>query len=447
MIRPRILTILFGLLLVACANRLEGQVADSTTNQPGTTTGWPTSPPRILQVVVVGNKKTKEAVILREMRVKAGDPADAHRIEQDRRRVLSLGLFSQVEMDLAEATDGMVLLVNVSERPYYFIPFPILYPNYGYWDKLSYGAGVLHTNFRGMNENIMASAWFGYNPGFRLAYVKPWLFRKRLATTFSIFQTTVQSRSLKIPTFEEHHRGVEWSVTKGFGFFTSVTGTLGFQRVMVEPGRAGLTLSPSGKDRLPSLQVAVRYDSRDLAQYPHRGWQSQLWARQTGWRGGTANYWRYGVDGRRYQPLGEQWTLATRAMVILSRRRVPVYDRLYLGYAEHVRGHFSDITEGENLGLGSVELRFPLKAVRYYVLRAPSFVGGEQTVKFGMSAGVFAEAGAAWFQDEKLSSRKFETGFGFGLHFHLPYVEVLRLDLGFTGDFQSEYLVATGVAF
>jgi hypothetical protein len=41
----------------------------------------------------------------------------------------------------------------------------------------------------------------------------------------------------------------------------------------------------------------------------------------------------------------------------------------------------------------------------------------------------------------------FKTGFGFGFHIHLPYVEIFRVDIGFDGNLDSQVIVEVGVVF
>jgi len=113
----------------------------------------------ITNIVIVGNDHTKDHVILREMKVKVGDPYDEERVEEDRKRIQNLQLFTRVEIKAMRSDAGVVLLVWVAER-WYIFPVPILFINEHDWKKLSYGASLLYENFRGRDETIYASSWF-----------------------------------------------------------------------------------------------------------------------------------------------------------------------------------------------------------------------------------------------------------------------------------------------
>jgi hypothetical protein len=64
-----------------------------------------------------------------------------------------------------------------------------------------------------------------------------------------------------------------------------------------------------------------------------------------------------------------------------------------------------------------------------------------------MSAGVFVEAGKVWYQSDPVTAKNFKPGFGAGIHFHLPYVEVFRLECGFDFDWEPSAIAEVEVAF
>ena len=68
-------------------------------------------------------------------------------------------------------------------------------------------------------------------------------------------------------------------------------------------------------------------------------------------------------------------------------------------------------------------------------------------LKFGISAGIFYDTGTVWFQNQKLAVDGFYSGFGFGIHFHLPYVDVLRVECGFNHQKDVQIIVDLGMAF
>ena len=97
-----------------------------------------------------------------------------------------------------------------------------------------------------------------------------------------------------------------------------------------------------------------------------------------------------------------------------------------------------ETSEGENRALGSVAFRMPLIPLRYYHL---DDVPQLQNLKFGMSMGIFADTGVIWFQKDRIDRSMFQSGFGFGLHFQLPYLQVLRLEMAFDEKWNRQFIV------
>ena len=382
---------------------------------------------KIVSIQIQGNDKTKPSVILREMKQKVGDSLDPYLLENDRKRIQNLYLFNRVIISAEPEEEDARIRIVVTEQ-WYLFPFPVLFINEGDWNKLSWGAGLTYLNFRGRAETLVFVFWLGYNPSIHIDYANPWFGGKRnLFTGANLFYSHVRSKHFQEEAVTEKHLGLQWTIGKRFGPHTFPSISVGYKEVTFSPSVPGQTLSSDGRDRLPFLGFTLIWDHRDLKEYPHTGWYVRLTAKKTGFPTMPADYFKYGFDLRKYFPLGP-CTLALRTKANLSGRKIPLYDRVFLGYGERVRGHFFEKSEGENMALASVAFRFPLLPVRYFNLSGhPYFTN----LKFGVSLGLFADTGLTWFQKEKIKSSMLQTGYGLGLHLHLPYINLLRLEVAF----------------
>ena len=159
---------------------------------------------------------------------------------------------------------------------------------------------------------------------------------------------------------------------------------------------------------------------------------------------------RYGIDYRQYLPIGKRSALAFRASSNLSQGTIPIYDRVYLGYIERVRGLFYTKEEAENQIIGGVEYRFPLTKITYHDLSEyalPSLRDYYRDLKFGISASIFYDYATMWDQQENLNLKHYRYGFGMGLNFHVPYIEVFRLDMAFDKNWNIQFIAEVNVAF
>jgi len=123
------------------------------TNNAPAQTDSAVGPSKILAIIIQGNEKTKEEIITREMKLKQGDNFDEVLAQQDQLRIQNLGIFNRVEVANIPTKQGVILVVTVSEM-WYIFPYPIVFRNDRDWSRISIGAGLLYTNFRGRREVI-----------------------------------------------------------------------------------------------------------------------------------------------------------------------------------------------------------------------------------------------------------------------------------------------------
>ncbi|RQV93821.1 hypothetical protein EH221_09120 [bacterium] len=391
---------------------------------------------RIVSIQIIGNDRTQSHIIFREMKQKEGDRLDFNMIESDRKRIQNLDLFNRVVIQAQPDGDQVQLNIIVTEQWYVF-PYPILFIHDRDWSKFSYGAGIVHLNFRGRRETLNLGFWLGYNPSVQFSYANPWIGGKHhLITQIRFYHNRIRSKHFK-EAIDEKHLGMEWTLGKRFGYHTVLGVTFGYREVVFSPPEMVQTLSPSGKDRLPSLDLFYTWDRRDLQEYPHEGWLVSLFARQTGFSRLTAHYLRTGFELRQYFPLTSTWTLAMRLKANLSGGEIPLYDHVYLGYSERIRGYFFDVFEGENRALVSMAFRLPLVPIRYFDLSDHVYF---QNLKFGAGLGFFIDSGLTWSQGEMINHSMFKSGYGVGLHLHLPYIHLLRLEWAINDQGRSQFI-------
>lgn len=422
----------------------------------------------IVDIKVEGNKKTHPSVILREMKTQTGDTATLQQLELDQKRIASLGLFSRVEMRAEPNADGISLIIIVAEQ-WYIFPLPVFYFNDREFtlEKLTYGAAVAHTNFRGRAEFLQASALFGYNPSFSIDYANPWIFGDtRLYMRMNFFKSRFRNKSSEIrdTNIDENRIGGGFTLGKRLTLNTSLSLSLSYRQLRISPPDSTLTLNPSGRDRLPQAALTFTRDYRDFVFYPTRGSYFRFMLQKTGVPNDRyVDYGRLVLDLRKYFPLGEQSTFGLAFEANMSRGELPSYDRVFFGFSERLRGYFNDRVEGEHSMKASAELRFPLLPVTYQNMDSETLGAYGQNLKFGISGSVFFDTGTLWLQKREgrsdfsdfttgvfgpqTSSNKWVFGYGVGLNFHLPYVHIARVEFAANDLGQTELTFDVGVAF
>ncbi len=384
-------------------------------------------------VIVTGNAKTKDYIILNEMTLKPGSTVTPEALAFDRSRIYSLGLFTRVDLS-NESVDGKeILYVDVSER-WYIIPLPLFGFRDGDPKKPYYGGGVLHNNFRGRNQKLFGMVVFGYNPALALYFSDPLISDAHnlylsSSLSFSRVRNRSQLQSDITGDYDELYYDGSATVGKRFSLYETLGMKIGYQVVHVTNYLPGRTVASDGTDQYLYGSLSYSFDSRDLREYPSGGALAILYVNKYGFGESVVNYTRLGADLRGYLPLSAAFTAAARVHgTIVSGGTPPTYGHVFFGYGERIRGHFKTVYEGENMFGSTVELRYAILPARDIYFSAIPLPPEFSIWRFGISLGVFAEAGVTWFRGEKPGLRSFASGYGAGIRFLLPYSVVVRTE-------------------
>lgn len=144
-------------------------------------------------ILVSGNKRTKTAIILRDLDLHPGDTLSLKHVratlEERRQQLLNTSLFLSVNVFLKnqEGREADVA-VEVIER-WYIFPFPIFSladRNFNVWwveekhslQRVNYGVNIYHNNLTGNNDQLIFTFQNGYTRRYALTYNLPYFDKK-----------------------------------------------------------------------------------------------------------------------------------------------------------------------------------------------------------------------------------------------------------------------------
>lgn len=397
-------------------------------------------------IIVSGNEKTRDYVILNEMTLKQGGIVTREGMNFDRDRIYSLGLFTRVDIQYDSLGSIRFLLVDVSER-WYLIPYPIFGFRDGDPKRPYYGLGVLHNNVAGRNQKLFASLALGYNPSLALSFVDPLFDREHQiylggGLSFNRVRNRSEVESAITGSFEEYHYNLNGRVGRRLGLYQLLGLNLGFQMVKVSQYRVGRTVSTSGTDRYLYGTVSYSYDTRDLAEYPTQGTYLGLGVTKNGFGESDVNFTRFAADIRKFVPLPLGFTFGARAQgSIAAGGAIPTYSRAFFGYGERIRGHFKTVFEGENILGTTIELRRPVFGPNVYYVRSLPLPPEFSVWRLGVALAIFADAGTTWYRGDRLTFNSFASGYGGGIHFLLPYSVIARVEYAWNEYRRGQFIL------
>lgn len=398
-------------------------------------------------IQILGNQQTKDYVILREMSTKIGDTLKQEKIERDRNNIYNLGLFNKVDIEYFAEQGTAILYVKVSER-WYIIPYPIFGIRYRDPNKLYYGGGFVHQNFRGRNEKIFLNACFGYDKWISLGYSNPKITdRDDIFLSSSIAVQKIHDLSKGYGEYENSNIFLNTTLGKRFGLYQTFYVYVSYEIWQVNNPDLMRTISRTGRDAFVTAGTQYRYDTRNNREYTTDGSLISLSLSKYGFGESEINFTRFLFDVRKFFgfSIGSGFGIRTCGTFFWGGP-IPSYKHVFFGYDERIRGHFYNVYEGENKIGTSLEFRVPILLPRYVDLdfiKIPGF----QKLRYGLYFGIFADAGRIWWRNQQMIAKPWYSGYGTGLQFLLPYAFTIRTEIAVNNFGRLQGLVDFDTSF
>ncbi len=434
---------------------------------------------QIGQIIVVGNKKTKKPIILREMTVQTGDVYESEELaiilEADRKKIMNTRLFNTVKMTVMPPFQNRVdILIEISERWYTF-PVPIFSladRNFNDWiqnqggdlSRVSYGLKLYQNNTRGRNERLRLDAQFGFTKRFAVAYQMPYIdksqrhglnFALQYADNKNVAYRTVNHVAQFLDSDEvlRTRRLVNIGYTFRNSFYTRHNVEISYNNndiadtlLLANPSYYN---DSSLKQKYFSLLYQFIIDRRDLFSYPLNGHYFQATIKKNGlgiYK--DLDKTELVVKYIHYSPLGKDYYLSNYSAAYVSAPENPPYSALSgLGYqSDYIRGYELYLIEGQHLLLNRTTFKKKIFSTDLFA----GFIPIEQfrRIPIAIYLKTYFDMGYArnyeFYESEGLNTRlsnKFLFGTGLGIDFVTFYDAVLRLEYSFNAEKEGGFFL------
>ncbi|MFL5345227.1 MAG: outer membrane protein assembly factor BamA [Hyalangium sp.] len=297
----------------------------------------------IERIDLIGNSKTRDRVIRRELRVYEGELYNGTGVRKSKERVTALGFFETVDITQkpGSADDKIVLQVEVKEKATGTFQIGLGFSNV---ENFIFTAQVSQNNFLGWGQSVSASAQIsGLKSLIQLSYYDPYFLDTQYLLSADFYRVDADYDGFI-------RRSTGGSVSLGYQFVDDVLGTVGYTReyVNVEAGQAlgSVLLANQFLSGVTSaLRLSLSFDRRDNRLFPSRGfihYGSVEFAPSV--LGGTFLFTRYTAYSRLYFPMPLGMVFKTNATVGLiqqldPQKPLPISELYYLGGINTVRGY------------------------------------------------------------------------------------------------------------
>ncbi|HEV2294060.1 MAG TPA: BamA/TamA family outer membrane protein [Tepidisphaeraceae bacterium] len=350
-------------------------------------------PFRLGRILVKGNSRTQDKVVLREMRVSPGQMYDSGALQDATERLRATPYFTGVTMTpIGDDPDTRDLLVEVTEAQ--TAEFRIgagVNSNGGVGADITYeqrnfditdwpqrwGDVLSDRAFIGAGQTFRMSLQPGTeNTNASVRFFEPYVFDMPYS-----FSAEAYYRDRDRRDFDETRAGGRLALGKRFNYVYSAQLALRGEDVEIHdiedpPLRAPEILEAEGHQTITSVALSVRRDTTNRGMVPARGTSSQLTWESFGALGGEFQFQKITASFNGYHTLAED--LLERKTILgvhldagYIYNDAPFFERFYAGGIGSVRGFrfrgisprsgLADDPVGGDFSLtGSVELGFPL---------------------------------------------------------------------------------------
>jgi outer membrane protein insertion porin family len=403
-------------------------------------------------IFISGNKKTRDKVIRRELKVFEQELYSGKGLKRGVRNLYRLDYFEDVKVNTPRGSsdDKMILKIDVTEKPTGMFSFG---GGYSSVEHLFVMASVSQRNLFGRGQVLqLKGEWGGQTNRYNLSFTEPWLFDIPLSAGFDLF-----SWETDYDTYDKESQG--GGVRFGYTIYDYTRAHIRFaydvsdlkNYVEVETG-SGEKIYPDVPDSIEellqevgpkyttkSISTTLSYDSRDRMFNPTEGSDHRITLEYAGF-GGDIAFTKYLAETGWFIPLVKDTVGFLHGKVGYVKENpdgiLPDYERFYLGGINSIRGfdwhgiHLLEEVTGPGSELGDKEF---------------IEIGGEKFVQFnveylvslskkaGLVGLIFFDTGNVFEKDDNIDLSDLRKSVGYGFRWYSP-IGPIRLECGYIID-------------
>ena len=399
------------------------------------------------RINMLGNTRTRDKVIRRELRVAEGDRYSATGLKRSKERLTNTQYFKEVDLKLikTEEPDKVNLDVTVEEKPTGSFNVGI---GYSTSEKATVSGSVSQSNFLGTGRKLFFNASLGsITRDFNISFIDPYIFDLKLSTGLTVF-----NYSREMDSYNYSQTGGNLALTRPMTEFTQLLGRYRYERGKVDhidSDASTYIKDQAGTTTISSVLFGLNRITIDNTMNPTKGSNATISFELAGGPfGGQSDFYRsIGIFGK-YFPAGfwnSTFFVRGTAGTVRSYNGsiIPVYENFFVGGLQTVRGfkygEAGPLDEnGDPIG-GTNQLYFNLEWI--FPVYAPA----------GLKGVVFFDVGHGFNNDKGFLLDGARTAAGTGIRWFSPFGPI-RLEIGFNlnpkkGEKSSVFDFALGSQF
>jgi|GEM_PF-1375868 len=322
---------------------------------------------KIGKVKVVGNIRTRDRIIMRELRFSEGEMYDAKKVERSLQKIFALGYFSEIrprcEAGSKPGIIDFIIEVVESKTGMYTIG-----GSHSSANGLSGIFQVSEKNHRGKGQTVNIMTEFGGRRAYELGFIEPKVNGKNYSLGMNIYNSKQTQKlyrtNLEALEYGEDRRGFSLSCSKNFS--DSLIGSLTFKDEFIklndtEKIKTSIDRLYIREGGYQTLSALLSKDTRNNYAEPTKGSFNSINLDSTGgFLKGPDSFIKYGLTLRKYHAVNKRDVLAGRfsaGAISLSSGTLPIYEEYGLGGVYTLRGYEFREFAGDKMAYANIEYR------------------------------------------------------------------------------------------
>jgi outer membrane protein assembly factor BamA len=416
----------------------------------------------VRNIIIEGNKRTRDEIILREIPFKSGEPyllqELVKKFEDARRQLMNTALFHTVIVALKSFEGYNIdVLVQVRERWYLFpVPyFKTVDRNLNQWiveqkaslSRLNYGVKLLYNNATGRNDKLRAWVINGYTKQLSFSYDRLYIDKAMkwgLNTAFAI------GKNKEVNYNTINNKQVFLKDEKYVRNFLNMTAELTYRRAIKTRHRFGIAYIReevsdtvvklnsayfrSSRDRIafPEVYYTMTYYDLDYIPYPTKGYAAEVSIGKKGFNS-IVNLWQLSAKGTAIWQTGKKSFFTSIAYgVVKLPFRQPYFNQRVLGYNDvFLQGYEYYVIDGA--AAGYLKAVFTRKVLGFNIKLPPSKKRESLRIPFNFYGKIYGNAGYVHNPEpgDNSLSNKMLYSCGLGIDIITIYDFTLKLEWSF----------------
>ncbi len=380
-------------------------------------------------IIISGNKKTRDKVIRRELKVYEQELYSGQRLKRGVRNLYRLDYFEDVKVNTVRGSsdDKMILKIDVTEKPTGIFSFG---GGYSSVEHLFAMVSISQRNLFGRGQVLQLKAeWGGQTDRYNLSFTEPWLFDIPLSAGLDLYNWQTD-----YDTYDKDSRG--GGVRFGYPVYDFVRAYLRYTYDIADIEIISSDAPQSIQDLVDqvgpkvttkSISTTLRYDSRDRIFNPTEGSDHRITLEYAGF-GGDIAFTKYLAETGWFIPLFKDTVGFLHGKTGFVKENpdgiLPDYERFYLGGMNSLRGFdwhgIHEEEDGNEIG-GDKFVQFN---VEYLI---------PLSKEAGIVGVIFFDAGNVYNDDEDIDLSDLRESAGYGFRWYSP-IGPIRLECGYILD-------------